>query len=121
MNLNIFEIYKEGSLWLFDDPDKELIREPFVTETSIVIDTMLQKHLDFYKIKGPLPTEAILFITSEFFGPHVFRRLYDGKDPATEGTTYQMDNENTAIWLCPALLKYYPAAPAQLFMSVRTR
>lgn len=123
--MNFLEIYKEGALWLFDDPDKGLLREPFVIETSIVLDALLKKHLDFYKI-SETPDRAILFFSDNLSGgPHVFCRLYDGKDPATEGTTYILDSyssvsDPTSIWLCPALLKYYPIPPDQLFMTIRT-
>jgi hypothetical protein len=43
------------------------------------------------------------------------------RGPQGSGNLYYSKDLNLEGWLCPALLKYFAAAPAELFVQVKAR
>ncbi len=103
-NVFILQPYKiHGQVWVFDDPSRGLKQEPFVGETNTIIDEMINRAgMNLKKAeKGFLM----------FFSP----------TPVPEGQIELSLMETSPYgsilqgWLCPALFKYFPAAPDKLF------
>ena len=96
----------EGT-WVFDDPDVDLTREPFVSGVPDMIDELVVEianaregfRLTFSAEPFPAFQRQLEWIRAEYDG-HWYRSL----DPEMEG------------WLCPALFKYFDDAPEKLYV-----
>jgi hypothetical protein len=98
--------YKYEGMWVFDDPNVGLHREPFV----FGIDEIITRTV--VSIPNAEDGFRLLFSPTPFPGYAIklqWRREEYG------GNWYfcpQMDKEG---WLCPALFKYFDKAPAELY------
>jgi hypothetical protein len=101
-------------VWSFDDPNTGLVGEPFVGETNTLIDNMVREA--GYKLESAANGIALLFSPNPFPG-------YQSEIVLTEtspfGSTYRNDKWDIMPWLCPALFKYFPTAPARLYSMVK--
>ncbi len=104
--------YKHEGLWVFDDPDVGLRREPFVSG----IDEMITR------LVAPIPNAEkgfkLLFSPAPFPGHTVkleWRREEYG------GNWYFCPQLGIEGWLCPALFKYFDKAPAELYGKVEPK
>ena len=93
-------------MWVFDDPAVGLIREPFVSGIDLMIDRLV----------ADLPNAAdgftLIFSPAPFPGYTVkleWRRSEYG------GNWYYSPQFQMEGWLCPALFKYFKAAPLELY------
>ena len=101
--------YKYQGTWVFDDPAVGLSREPFIAG----IDTMIDKAV--VDIPNAEKGFRAIFSASPFPGADLkleWRREESG------GNWYYSDRFNMEGWLCPALLKYFPTAPRQIYVQV---
>ncbi|MFL5243096.1 MAG: DUF6717 family protein [Gemmataceae bacterium] len=108
----IIHPYKEQGVWVFDDDRVGLVKEPFVAGADTIIDRMVEglPHAD----KGV----TILFSAAPFPGSQyefVWRREEMG------GNWYFSPQFGMEGWLCPALFKYFEAAPKQIYAQVRPK
>ncbi len=104
--------YRYEGLWVFDDPDVGLRREPFV----LGVDEMITR------LTAHIPDAAIgfrlLFSAAPFPGYTVkieWRREESG------GNWYFCPQLGIEGWLCPALFKYFDRAPAELYAKVEPK
>ena len=101
--------YKYQGTWVFDDPAVGLSREPFIAG----IDTMIDQAV--VDIPNAEKGFRAIFSASPFPGADLkleWRREESG------GNWYYSDRFNMEGWLCPALLKYFPTAPRQIYVQV---
>ena len=101
--------YKYQGTWVFDDPAVGLSREPFIAG----IDTMIDKAVA--DIPDAEKGFRAIFSASPFPGANwklEWRRAESG------GNWYYSDQSKMEGWLCPALLKYFPAAPPEIYVKV---
>ena len=104
--------YKYQGAWVFDDPAVGLLREPFVAG----IDTMIDKAIA--DIPNAEKGFRAIFSASPFPGADLtleWRREESG------GNWYYSDQFKMEGWLCPALLKYFPIAPRQIFVKIEPK
>ena len=93
-------------VWVFDDPARGLVREPFVAGADKMID----------RVVADIPHAAkgftLTFSATPFPG-HQYRldwlRQEDG------GNWYASEQLDMEGWLCPALFKYFTEAPRELY------
>src|SRR5437016_10257823 len=104
--------YKYQGTWVFDDPAVGLSREPFIAG----IDTMIDK------VVANIPNAErgfrAVFSATPFPGANFeleWRREESG------GNWYYSDQFKIEGWLCPALLKYFPAAPREIYVKVEPK
>ncbi len=98
--------YKYEDSWVFDDETVGLKNEPFVCGIPEMIDILVQDIPDasakFKMIfsKDPFPTyqAKLVYLREEYGG-----NWYCWQDKAMDG------------WLCPALFKYFDAAPSEIY------
>ncbi len=98
--------YKHEGMWVFDDPDVELRREPFV----FGIDEMITRLVT--AIPDAEQGFRLLFSPTPFPGHQVkleWRREEYG------GNWYFCPQLGIEGWLCPALFKYFDKAPLELY------
>lgn len=112
MNNAIYVIkpYKWEGLWVFDDPNVGLVKEPFVGGADTMIDVAT----------APIPnaTKGFLAIFSASDFPDaqiVLERVREDRG----GNVYRWKEKELEGWLCPALLRYFAEPPAQLFIQVK--
>ncbi|HEX8340018.1 MAG TPA: DUF6717 family protein [Tepidisphaeraceae bacterium] len=99
--------YWSSGTWVFDDPAAGLVREPFVSGIPGMIDRLVADA----GIADARAGFRLLFSAAPFPGHHGrFTRL------RTEhgGTWYRDTATGSEGWLCPALFKYFDAAPETL-------
>ena len=112
MKNSIFVIkpYKWEGLWVFDDPNVGLVKEPFVGGADTMIDRATAKipnadngFLAVFSANYFLDAQIVLEWAREDGGGNVYR----WKEKEIDG------------WLCPALLRYFAEPPAKLYIQVK--
>lgn len=110
--LMVIAPYKYHGAWVFDDPATGLSREPFIAG----IDTMIDKAV------ATIPNADQGF--RAIFGA----RQFPGSDFKLEwrreesgGNWYYSDEFKMEGWLCPALLKYFPSAPNEIYVKIEPK
>ena len=104
--------YKSGGVWVFDDPQVGLVREPFVAGADTIIDKMVEH------VPDAAQGVTLLFSATPFPGSqHEF--LWRREDLG--GNWYFSPEFQMEGWLCPALFKYFDAAPARIFVQVKPK
>jgi len=104
--------YKYQGTWVFDDAAVGLFREPFIAG----VDTMIDKATA--NIPNAEKGFRAIFSASPFPGADFkleWRREESG------GNWYYSDQFKMEGWLCPALLKYFPKAPAEIYVKVEPK
>jgi hypothetical protein len=104
--------YKYQGTWVFDDPAVGLSREPFIAG----IDTMIDKAVA--NIPNAEKGFRAIFSASAFPGANwklEWRREESG------GNWYYSEQFKMEGWLCPALLKYFPTAPPEIYVKVEPK
>ena len=99
--------YKRAGTWVFDDPAVGLEAEPFVAGIPEMIERLVAP------IENAGDGFRCLFSASAFPGAQVeLSRQHEELD----GWWYFSHEYNATGWLCPALFKYFDAAPEKLFV-----
>jgi Family of unknown function (DUF6717) len=110
--INVIAPYKHLGMWVFDDPRVGLIQEPFVAGADTMID----------RVVADLPDAdrgfTMIFSSAPFPG-HQYRLDWRRSDGG--GNWYYAAQLDMEGWLCPALLRYFPEAPKQLFVQTKGR
>jgi uncharacterized protein DUF6717 len=110
--INVIAPYKHHGMWVFDDPRVGLVQEPFVAGADTMID----------RVVADIPDAehgfTMIFSTTPFPG-HQYR--LDWRREESGGNIYHAEKLKLEGWLCPALLRYFPEAPKQLYVQVKTR
>ena len=104
--------YKHQGLWVFDDEQVGLQQEPFVSGADTMIDRMVQN------IPDATAGFTLLFSANKFPGADArfeWRREEDG------GNWYYNEDLELEGWLCPALFKYFDAAPTEIWAKFQPR
>ena len=106
-SLMVIAPYKYNGMWVFDDAAVGLSREPFVAG----IDTMIDKLVA--DIPNAQKGFRAVFSAAPFPGHEVkleWRRGDSG------GNWYYSAKYEMEGWLCPALFKYFPTAPREIYV-----
>src|SRR5438270_1716384 len=101
--------YKYQGAWVFDDPAVGLFREPFIAG----IDTMIDKAVA--EIPNAEKGFRAIFSAAPFPGANW---KLDWRREESGGNWYFSDRFQMEGWLCPALLKYFPKAPREIYVKV---
>ena len=105
-SLGIIAPYKYEGMWVFDDPAVGLQREPFVAGADVIIDRLVES------IPDAAGGFRLIFSAAPFPGHMIilkWRREEYG------GNWYFCPQFGIEGWLCPALFKYFDAAPPALY------
>lgn len=97
--------YWEGT-WVFDDERVGLVREPFVCGAPEMIDVLVAD------IPEARKGFRLLFSALPF--PGFQAKIVWVREEIT-GNWYRWEERNLEGWLCPALFKYFDAAPQTIF------
>jgi hypothetical protein len=106
----VIKPYKWCGLWVFDDPEVDLVREPFVAGADTIMD-VATAHI-------PNAAQGFLAIFSASYFPDAQITLKWVRSEGG-GNVYCWAEKGLEGWLCPALLKYFPEAPKNLYVKVK--
>jgi hypothetical protein len=107
--LMVITPYKHQGTWVFDDPAVGLFREPFIAGIDSMIDQAVSG------IPNAEKGFRAIFSAGDFPGSDFkleWRREESG------GNWYYSNQFKMEGWLCPALLKYFPNAPREIYVKV---
>jgi hypothetical protein len=104
--------YREAGLWVFDDPAAGLRQEPFVSGADTIIDRLVER------IPDAASGFDLVFSASPFPG---FQVELEWRRAEMSGNWYYSRALDMEGWLCPALFKYFDAAPARIYALCRAR
>lgn len=107
-SIQVIAPYLHNGVWVFDDSRVGLVREPFVGGVPEMIDVLV----------ADIPDAAdgfrLTFSAQEF--PDWEKKLTWSRGDRS-GNYYTLDDPPMEGWLCPALFKYYDAAPKELYVK----
>jgi len=104
--ISVLYPYKYEDMWVFDDPDVDLRREPFVAGIYEMITRLVAN------IPNAEKGFRLLFSPTPFPGYTV--KLEWGREEYG-GNWYFSQQFGMEGWLCPALFKYFDKAPPELY------
>ena len=105
-SLAVIKPYRHLDMWVFDDERAGLVQEPFVGGADTIIDKWVSEIPDASK------GFRLVFSAEPFPG---FQHKLTWVRPEMSGTMYVENDLGMEGWLCPALLKYFDAPPAELY------
>ena len=111
-SLLVIAPYKKSGAWVFDDPRVGLRQEPFVAGADRIMD-LLSAGL-------PQAEKGFTLIFSAQPFPGAEARFVRGR-AERGGNWYSWPEKGVEGWLCPALFKYFPAAPPEIHVQVRAK
>jgi Family of unknown function (DUF6717) len=110
--LRVISPYKYESAWVFDDPDVDLVREPFVFGADTMLDWLTEA----------IPEAAhgflLYFAPGPFPGSQLALRWVQEE---SGGNWYRLDDPPMEGWLCPALLKYFDQPPKEIYVKAEPK
>lgn len=115
-SIMVLRPYKWNGVWVFDDPSVGLVREAFVSGADTIIDMATEKAGVYDPENGFLMT----FSETPFPGFQVHLR-WDRESKMGFGNWYRWNEVGMEGWLCPALFKYFPKAPKDIYVKVESR
>lgn len=106
----VIKPYKWSGMWVFDDPGRDLQREPFVAGADRMIDQATSgiRHAE----------QGIVLIFSAGHFPDA-QIVLEWVRAEGGGNVYRWATADMEGWLCPAMLKFFDAPPARLYVEVR--
>ena len=109
----ILHPYKHNGMWVFDDEARGLVKEPFVCGIPEMIDVMVK---DIPKAKKGFN----LIISADAFPKYQgFLDLASADNYG--GHWYRWEAKKMEGWLCPALLKFFAAAPDRIYFLAQPK
>lgn len=108
----VIKPYRWEGLWVFDDDRVGLVKEPFVAGADTLIDIAIAKKGIENADKG-----FLLFFSADPFPGADFHLEWVRAE--SSGNVYVWRETDQEGWLCPALLKYFDAPPADLYVQLK--
>jgi hypothetical protein len=112
MNNSIFVIkpYRWEGMWVFDDSNVGLVKEPFVGGADTMIDRAVAHVPDADQ------GFVAVFSAGEFPDAQIVLE-WDREEGG--GNVYRWVEKGMEGWLCPALLRYFTEPPVKLYIQIR--
>jgi hypothetical protein len=112
MKNSIFVIkpYRWERMWVFDDPNVGLVKEPFVGGADLMIDQATARI--------PNACEGFLMVFSASYFPDA-KIVLEWVREEGGGNVYRWNEAEMEGWLCPALLNYFAVPPQKLYIQVK--
>ena len=110
--INVIQPYWYADMWVFDDPRVGLSAEPFVGGADTMID----------RVTADIPNARSGFtmvFSAAPFPKHQIR--LEWRRAEGSGNVYYAKDLDAEGWLCPALLRYFEAPPAEIYVQVKPK
>jgi hypothetical protein len=109
-SLLVIAPYQHAGTWVFDDPKVGLHQEPFVSGADDIMDLLTA---DIPDAKHGF---TLIFSARAFPG---YQAHFVKSREEHDGVWYAWPEKKIEGWLCPALFKYFPTAPDDIFVQAR--
>lgn len=113
-SIRVIHPYQEYGALVFDDADVGLRKEPFVMGADFVLEVAARAF-------GADPAHFTLLFSDIPFPSHQATAEWIEGGGGGAGDWYRVELPELGqhdAWLCPALLKYFPAAPSRIFFAI---
>jgi hypothetical protein len=110
--INVISPYFFHGTWVFDDDGVGLQQEPFVSGIPEMIDDLVKE------IPDARTGFRLLFSTTPFPG---YQRKLTHVREEMGGNWYRADKPDAEGWLCPALFRYFDAAPREIYVRAEPK
>ena len=112
MKKSVFLIkpYKLEGMWVFDDPNVGLVKEPFVGGADTMID-VATAHM-------PNASQGFVAAFSAGYFPDA-KIVLEWVREEGGGNVYRWAEKDMEGWLCPALFKYFEERPQKLYIQLK--
>jgi hypothetical protein len=104
--------YKTEGVWVFDDETVGLVQEPFVSGADDIIERMA------VGLDRPEQGFTLLFSANPFPG---HQAVFEWRRSEMGGNWYYSPQLDAEGWLCPALFKYFDAAPQRIYAQFKSK
>jgi hypothetical protein len=104
--------YKTEGVWVFDDEKVGLVQEPFVSGADDIIEQMVAG------LDHPERGFTLLFSANPFPG---HQAIFEWRRSEMGGNWYYNAQLDAEGWLCPALFKYFDAAPQKIYAHFKSK
>ncbi len=104
--------YKHEGMWVFDDENAELVKEPFVSGADTAIDKMV---VDIPDAEFGF---TMIFAGTPFPG---YQHEFEWSREEFGGNWYRSNELDQEGWLCPAMFKYFDEAPPKLYVQCKPK
>ena len=104
--------YRYQGAWVFDDPAVGLHREPFVFGADTMLDLLAAE------VPNAPAGFRLLFSAAAFPG---YTLKLERRREEFEGNWYYCPQFSMEGWLCPALFKYFPEAPNEIYVKAEPK
>jgi hypothetical protein len=111
-SLMVIAPYKYEGMWVFDDAAAGLQKEPFIAGIDTLIDRATAN------IPDAQHGFRATFSAAPFPGAN-FKLQW--RRAESDGNWYYSPEFKQEGWLCPALFKYFAAAPAEIYVKLEPR
>jgi hypothetical protein len=111
-SLFVIQPYKVGGTWVFDDPRVGLVQEPFVAGADEALARMVEG------IPNAESGVTAIFSAQPFPG---CQHEFEWRREEYGGNWYYSAEYDIEGWLCPALFKYFDAAPQKLYVQIKPK
>ncbi|MEH1966560.1 DUF6717 family protein [Nostoc sp.] len=111
-SIMVIHPYKFGEMWVFDDGNVGLVREPFVAGADEIIERMVAQ------IPDAESGFSLVFSASPFPG---YQIKFDWRREEYGGNWYYSADLAREGWLCPALFKYFDKAPKEFYAQFKAK
>lgn len=103
--VNVLHIFKEDGIWMFNDKDIGIYKEPFVSLMNPIIESIVKTNkFTAFISKDPMPYTVIL------------DRINNKVDMIGY---YQLRGTKMIGWLCPCLLNYFIDYPKEIYVKIK--
>jgi len=106
--INVIAPYRYLDMWVFDDPKVGLVQEPFVGGADTMMDVLVADIPD-------AENGFKLTFSADPFPGQTARLVW--LRPESRGNWYLWEQANMEGWLCPALFRYFDAAPSEIYIK----
>jgi hypothetical protein len=114
----VLKTYRYNGMWVFDDDRVGLVREALIAGCPEILEALHAEH----KINDPDNGFNLIFSPTPFPG-YQCKGEWVKADEEFGGNWYRAKLPNGNLqdaWLCPALYKYFPEAPKELYIRVES-
>lgn len=113
-SIHVIHPYRDGGALVFDDQAKGLVREALIGGTDFILELAARN-------AGADPNGFTLIFAAHPFPECRHEARWEESGLGGHGDWYSVGSGSSLHmgWLCPALLKYFPAAPSRIYFRVQ--
>lgn len=111
-SIRVIHPYKYEGVWVFDDEKVGLIQEPFVSGADDIIEKLVTN------IPNAEDGFSLIFSDTPFPG---HQAEFEWNREEAGGNWYTFKQLGMEGWLCPAMFKYFDAAPKNIYAQFKQK